>query len=150
MSPTEASRRFERAPTTSAIPQLEAVLHHGDTSGGHIDVVSRALRPLTAEQRDRLAKRGEVLALAASQLPRDEFARAVRTEIRRIDNDDGLDLLQRQRRNTSLRTWIDRDTGMWCPHGEFDPETGALLNGRLRNTADGTIMTTGPPSAWAR
>ena len=112
------------------------MLGHGDTSGGHIDVVSRALRPLSVEQRDRLAERGEVLALAAAQLSRDEFARAVRAEIRRIDNDDGVDRLQRQRRNTSLRSWIDRDTGMWCLHGEFDPETGALLDGRLRSTIE--------------
>ncbi len=97
---------------------------------------ARALRPLTAEQRDRLAERGNVLALAASQLPRDDFARTVRAEIRRIDNDDGIDRLQRQRRNTSLRTWIDRDSGMWCLHGEFDPETGALLDGRLRRTIE--------------
>jgi hypothetical protein len=25
---------------------------------------------------------------------------------------------------------------MWCLRGEFDPETGALLAGRLRNTVE--------------
>ena len=131
---TEASRGFDRAQTTATIPQLGTALGSGDTSGGHVDVVTRALRPLTSEQRGRLAERGDLLALAASQLPRDEFARTVRAEVRRIEADDGIDRLQRQRRATSLRTWVDRDTGMWCLKGEFDPETGALLDGRLRST----------------
>ncbi len=132
----EASKGFERAATTTTIPQLGAVLTAGDASGGHVDVVTRALRQLTPTQHDRLAERGDILALAASELPRDEFARAVRAEVRRIHTDDGIDRLQQQRRNTSLRTWIDRDSGMWCLRGEFDPETGALLAARLRNTVE--------------
>ncbi len=136
VSLAEASKGFDRARTTAAIPQMGAVLQHGDASGGHVDVVTRAMRQLTPDQRDRLAERGDLLALAASQLPRDEFARTVRAEVRRIHNDEGIDRLQQQRRNTSLRTWVDRDTGMWCLRGEFDPETGALLEGRLRNTIE--------------
>lgn len=34
------------------------------------------------------------------------------------------------------RTWVDRDTGMWCLRGEFDPETGALFEARLRTTVE--------------
>lgn len=146
VSLTEATRGFDRAQTTTAIPQMGALLHSGEASGGHVDVVTRALRQLTADQRDRLADRGEVLALAASQLPRDEFARTVRAEVRRIRADDGVDRLQRQRRDTSLRTWVDRETGMWCLHGEFDPETGALLDGRLRNTVEALFHDRQPDS----
>jgi len=133
---TEASKGFARAETTAAIPQLGAVLQQGDASGAHVDVVTRALRQLTPDQRDRLAERGESLAQAATLLARDEFAKAVRAEVRRIHSDDGIDRFQQQRRNTTLRTWIDRDTGMWCLRGEFDPETGALLEGRLRNSVE--------------
>jgi Domain of unknown function (DUF222) len=132
----EASKGFDRAKTTAEIPQMGSALASGEASGGHVDVVTRAMRQLTADQRGQLADRGDVLALAASQLPRDEFARVVRTEVRRIQTDDGIDRLQRQRRNTRLRTWLDRDTGMWCMRGEFDPETGALFEGRLRNTIE--------------
>ncbi len=133
---TEASKRFDRAQTTAAFPQLGAALQRGDTSGGHVDVVTRALRPLTVDQRRRLAARGDVLDVGATQLPGDEFTRMVRAEVRRIHSDDGIDRLQRQRRNTSLRSWIDRDTGMWCLRGDFDPETGALLDGRLRSAIE--------------
>ncbi len=136
VSLAEASKGFDRAQTTAAIPQMAAVLQQGDASGAHVDAVTRAMRQLTPDQRDRLAARGDVLALAASQMPRDEFARTVRAEVRRIHTDEGVDRLQQQRRNTSLRTWVDRDTGMWCLRGEFDPETGVMLAGRLRNTVE--------------
>ena len=136
VSLVEASRGFDRAQTTTAIPQMGAVLASGDASGAHVDVVTRAMRQLTPDQCGQLTDRGDELALAASQLPRDEFARVVRTEVRRIQTDDGIDRLQQQRRNTRLRTWLDRDTGMWCMRGEFDPETGASFEGRLRNTIE--------------
>jgi hypothetical protein len=140
----EASKAFERAATTTTIPQLGDVLASGAASGGHVDVVSRALRQLTPPQRDRLAARGDVLALAAGELARDEFARTVRAEVRRIHNDDGIDRLQQQRRNTHLRNWTDRDTGMWCLHGEFDPETGALFATRLRGAVEALFHDTQP------
>ena len=132
VSLTEAAKGFDRATTTAVIPQLEAALQRGDASAGHLDVVTRALRELNSEQTAQLADRGDALALAASQLSRDEFARTVRAEVRRIHSDDGINRLQRQRRATRLRTWADRETGMWCLHGEFDPETGLTLSNRLR------------------
>ena len=136
VSLAEASKGFDRAQTTTANPQLDPVLARGEASGGHVDVVTRAMRQLTAVQQRQLADRGDELALAASQLSRDEFARVVRSELRRIQTDDGIDRLQQQRRNTRLRTWLDRDSGMWCIRGEFDPEAGALFEGRLRNAIE--------------
>ena len=136
LSLPEAAKGFDRAATTAVFPEIAAALADGQTSGGHVDVVTRALRQLTKGQQDQLAQRGRALAEAASQLTRDEFTRTVRAEVRRIHSDDGIDRLQQQRRNTSLRTWTDKDTGMWCMRGEFDPETGALLAGRLRNAVE--------------
>ena len=122
------------------------VLEQGAASGAHVDVLTWALRELNSEQRERLAERGQVLALAAAELSRDEFARVVRAEVRRIYADDGIERLQRQRRATSLRTWVDRESGMWCLRGEFDPETGAILDGRLRNTMEALFRDTVPDS----
>ena len=132
----EASKSFDRARTVGVVPELGVVLDAGDISAGHVDVVTRALRQLSTGQREVLAGRGDVLAEAAAQLPADEFARVVRGELRRIRTDDGIDRLQRQRRDTRLRSWIDRETGMWCLRGEFDPETGVLLDTRLHNTVE--------------
>jgi hypothetical protein len=140
----EATKDFERARTVDTVPELGVVLHAGETSAGHVDVVTRALRPLTVDQRRRLAARGAVIARAAGLLPRDEFARAVRGEVRRVCADDGIDRLQRQRRATSLRSWVDRQSGMWCLHGEFDPETGLILDARLRAMVETLFHDTTP------
>ena len=136
VSLTEAAKGFERARTVEVVPQLAVVLSSGEASGGHVDVVSRAMRPLTVEQRQRLGERGEVLAVAAGELSPGEFARVVRGEVRRVCADDGIDRLQHQRRATCLRSWVDRDSGMWCLRVEFDPETGLILDGRLRAMVD--------------
>jgi hypothetical protein len=144
VSLTEASKGFQRADTVAAIPELGAVLETGQASGGHVDVITRALRPLTTDQRQRLVERGEALALAATLLPCDEVARTVRDEVRRIHTDDGITRLQQQRRATTLRSWVDRESGMWCLRGEFDPETGALLDARLRATIERLFHDTQP------
>ena len=141
---TEASKGFDRAHTIAAVPQLGAVLEGGETSAGHVDVVTRAIRTLTPVQRERFAERGDVLALAAAELPPNEFARTVRAEVRRVCADDGIDRLQQQRRATALRTWVDRETGMWCLRGEFDPETGLGLDARLRGMVEAMFHTTTP------
>jgi Domain of unknown function (DUF222) len=140
----EASKGFDRVRTVAAVPELGVVLERGAGSGAHVDVVTRALRPLSVEQRERLAGRGEVLAEAAAGLSRDEFARVVRAEVRRVCVDDGVDRLLGQRRATCLRSWVDRESGMWCLRGEFDPETGVILDRRLRTTVEALFRETVP------
>ncbi|MGZ4702804.1 MAG: hypothetical protein ACXV98_16460, partial [Ilumatobacteraceae bacterium] len=56
----EAAKGFERAATTAAIPELGVVLASGEVTAGHVDVLTRALRELNVDQRERLAARGEV------------------------------------------------------------------------------------------
>lgn len=55
--------------------------------------------------------------------------------------DGGVDELERRRRRTSLRHWIDRDSGMYELRGSFDPETGtrlfAALDAELERTWHG-------------
>ena len=145
----EATRGFDRAKTVEMIPELGAVLTVGDTSAGHIDVVTRALRDLDAGQRRRLAERGDVLALGAATLPRDEFAKAVRRELHQLCADDGMARLERQKRATRLRNWTDRDTGMWCLRGEFDPEAGLVLDRKLQTMVESLFHDKTPDSAPA-
>ncbi len=71
----------------------------------------------------------QVAALAERSTP-DQLQRALAAEVRAIQRDEGMARLERQRRATRLRTWIDGD-GMWCLTGRFDPETGTL-QGRRR------------------
>jgi hypothetical protein len=132
VSMNESVRRFDRAKTVSTLPELGDALKEGATSGAHLDVVCGAMRGLTAEQKTLLAGRAAELAAAASAMSRDEFAKHVHRHVKEVCADDGISRLERQRRDTRLRTWVDRETGMWCLKGEFDPETGVRLAARLR------------------
>jgi hypothetical protein len=138
-----AGRALARHKTAQAVPALGAALADGEVSGGHMDVVGRALRQLEPAQRQALAGRDQWLADLAARTTPDEFEQAVRAEVRRLQADAGVARLARQRRATRLRHWIDGD-GMWCLAGRFDPETGLKLHGRLKATVERLFAETVP------
>lgn len=72
---------------------------------------------------------------AACELSPEEWARRLRAEARRLATDDGMARLEHQRRQTRLSTWVDRESGMWCLRGSFDPITGA----RLQRSIDAAV-----------
>jgi hypothetical protein len=133
---TQALQPFKRAAAVELLPVLGAALTAGAVNVEHVDVLAKCVAGLDTETRQRLAERDEFLADVASRTTSTEFGRTVRAEIRRAQTDDGIARLERQRRNARLRTWIDRETGMWCLRGEFDPESGAILDNRLRTTLE--------------
>ena len=145
----EATRGFDRAKTVEMIPELGAVLAVGDTSAGSCRRRHPGPARSRREQRRRLASRGDALALGAATLPRDEFAKAVRRELRQLCADDGMARLERQKRATRLRTWTDRETGMWCLRGEFDPEAGLVLDLKLQAMVDSLFHDKTPETAPA-
>jgi hypothetical protein len=147
VSLTEASKGFDRAKTVQAVPELGAALAAGETSGGHVDVVTRAMRDLDDGRRRQLGERGDVLARAAAVQSREEFAKTLRREVRRLCVDDGIARLEHQKRATRLRTWTDRDSGMWCLRGEFDPQTGLILDRKLQTMVDSLFNEKSPETA---
>jgi hypothetical protein len=60
----------------------------------------------------------------------DGFARRLDLETKRLQADDGLDRLARQRRNTRARSWVDVE-GMWNLSARFDPVTGVKIAARI-------------------
>ena len=135
-SQSETDTLFKRADTADQVPQLADALDDGTVSGAHLDVVARALRGLEPDDRALLAGDGDWLATIAARSTPDQFARAVRQRVNRIRTDNGIARFERQRRATRLRSWTDRDTGMICLRGEFDPESGLALLARIHNTLD--------------
>jgi hypothetical protein len=135
----DAGRTLERASTVEVMPALGDALADGTVTGGHVDVVGTALRRLEPGLRPGLIERAEQLVAVAVQASPDEFARALSVEVARLEHDDGMGRLERQKRNTRLRSWVDRD-GMWRLAGRFDPDTGVRLQGRLRTAVD-TLFT---------
>lgn len=147
---THAERLRERADTCSAIPELGAALSDGATTGDRVDIVVRATAGLSASERAAVARRGRRLALAAGEQTASSFRKTVEQVVAQARTDDGLARLQRQRRQSRLRWWIDAD-GMWNLAGRFDPATGARIEGRLRNRVNriraGGLPDTSPTDA---
>jgi len=138
-----ASRTRERAETLDATPRLAAVLGDGATTAGHVDAVTRVARRLGEEHRSELLERVDVLSDVAAVSTVEQFAKRVALEARRIERDDGADRLERQRRATRLRSWVDGD-GMWNVTGRFDPVTGVRLDAQLRTAVEAQFADTTP------
>ena len=104
----DAARILERARTVETIPALGAALADGAVCGAHVDVVGQAMRRLEPHHRPALAGRAEWLVGVAARATPDELHRAVTAEARRIQIDDGMARLERQRRGYPLA-----DLGRW-------------------------------------
>jgi hypothetical protein len=90
-----------------------------------------------------LLDRVDALVDVAERASQAEFARRVRDEARRLQAADGMDVLERQRRATSLRTFVDLE-GMWNLRARFDPLTGVRLDARIRDTLEALFATSTP------
>ncbi|MCU1394369.1 MAG: hypothetical protein JWM34_2797 [Ilumatobacteraceae bacterium] len=133
----DADQAARRAETLGAVPEMDEALATGAVSADHVDVLGRALKRVEDEdQRAALVADGERLAAIAGRTSPEQFDRRLRQEINRLDPSEGEERLRRQRRASRLRSWTDPDTGMIQIRGEFDPESGVLLLGRLESTVD--------------
>ena len=125
-----ASKVIDRSRTLEAVPSFADALDGGTVTSGHIDQVTRAAASLDEAQRTELHERCEALLPVAEAATTDEWGRRVRDEARRIAAENEMDRLERQRRATSLRSWVDAE-GMWNLRGRFDPVSGVKLAARL-------------------
>jgi len=125
-----AAKSKERSETLVETPRLAGSLADGAVTSGHIDAVTRGARQLPDADRATLYERMESLIEVAEAATVDQFAKRVALEVRRIQRDDGLDRLERQRRDTRLSSWVDGE-GMWNLRGRFDPVTGVKLASKL-------------------
>ena len=127
-----ASRLLDRASTAGAAPLLGAAVVDGMVSGEHLDALTPTLRSVEPDIRGELLARADTLVdVAAAVSTPEEFCRRLRVEARRLQTDDGMTRYERQRRAARLRSWTDRETGMWCLSGRFDPLTAATLSQAL-------------------
>lgn len=133
---SDAKRGVARVETLSLVPQLGSALSHGDVSVAHVDAVTQAMSHLSLAEKKKIATRGEWMNMVATHASPENLARAVRHAVQQLHTDAGLTQLEQQRKRMYLRHWVDRDTGMVCLRGEFDPETGLHIVGRLQNAVE--------------
>ncbi len=140
-----ASKTLERAETLDAVPALAEALDEATVTAGHVDVVTRGAKGLEPEQRERLYDRvGDLIDIAATATV-GQFGRRIRTEITRIVAADGVERLERQRRETRLNTWVGGD-GMWNIAGRFDPVTGLKMAAKLDSAVEALFAESTPSS----
>ena len=133
---TEAFREVNRANTLRQFPTLEQAFVDGRISSAHIDAITRVAFHLDDSARQQLTDRGAWINTIATHATPDNFARALKSEVARIHNDDGVSVLERQRTDITLKHWVDRESGMFCVNGRLDPESGLRFIGRLDNTVE--------------
>ena len=120
---SQANDDVKRAVTLGEVPEVEEALASGSVSTDHVDRLTNALDRL-GERRDELAADGQGLAALAASTTPEQFARRLNERIARLDEREGCDRLERQKRGNRFRTWTDQITGMLRLSGELDPETG--------------------------
>jgi hypothetical protein len=132
----QGGRVVERAATVTAMPAVGIGLQAGSLTTAHVDVLSGGWRVLDTAGKAALAAQEEVLVRSAGHMSVGEFRRLVNDRVRRLQADDGVDELARQRRNVRMNMWHDRSSHMW--HGQFqlDAETGSRLHGRLQRAVE--------------
>ena len=126
-----ADRVVRRAETAEQVPALADALRAGQASAAHVDVMARTLAGLDAGEQQALIGQQSTLAKRATQTTPNEFRRLLSAEVRRLRRNDGIERFERQRRAVRLRTWWDADDGMFHVRGQFDPETGMLLDAAI-------------------
>jgi hypothetical protein len=126
----QAAKSTERSNTLAKTPKLAEALDDGAITADHVDAVTRASKQLDGARRAELIERADALADVAKAGTVDEFARRLDLERKRLQDDDGMDRLARQRRNVRARSWVDAE-GMWNLSITFDPVTGVRVAARI-------------------
>jgi hypothetical protein len=138
-----ATKATERSETLAATPQILDALGDGAITAGHVDALTRTSARLDTGQRAALLERADQLVDVAATATVDEFRRRLELEAKRLQGDDGMNRLERQRRATRLSTWVDGE-GMWNLRGRFDPVNGIRLAAKL-DTAVETLFAEAVP-----
>jgi hypothetical protein len=125
-----AAKSTERSTTLGTTPKLAAALDDGAITADHVDAVTRASKQLDGAKRAELIRRADALVDVARAGTVDEFSRRLDLERKRLQDDDGMDRLARQRRNVRARSWVDAE-GMWNLSITFDPVTGVRVAARI-------------------
>lgn len=133
----QATKVTERSATLDSTTQLAAALADGMITAGHIDAVTRASKKLEPAKRAALLHRADALVDVATAGSVDDFARRLDLETRRLDDCD-MNRLERQRRNTRARSWVDIE-GMYNLSLKCDPVTGVKIAARI-DTAVQTLF----------
>ncbi len=132
-----AQRARRRGRTLGELPGLDHALDQGAATGEHVDAIAGALSGLPTElRRQVITDHGNKIADLARCTNPDDLAREVRRLGDAAAAATGVSRRTRQRRDTRLKMWTDRDTQMIHLSGRYDPATGIRIQQRLDRTTN--------------
>lgn len=129
---------------------FERALRDGRISAGHVDAIGHATRRLDVDARAEFHRHLEPLRAAALVERVEVFARRCRALAQRIvaaQATSDADELDRQRKNSTVKRWVDKITGMHHTSLELDPirdaQLWSIVNAHLTSMvqADGNAKT---------
>jgi hypothetical protein len=131
LSGKEAAANDERDRVCDQLPEFEDALTNGDCTAGHLDVLARHTKDLSDVERADLELVQDDLLRDAARDPIALFERKVKAIVAKIrqmhrPNSD-VDELERQRAQSKVKRWTDRDTGMKHTLIALDPIRDASL-----------------------
>ncbi|MEQ1874197.1 MAG: HNH endonuclease signature motif containing protein [Ilumatobacteraceae bacterium] len=127
----DGERVVKRARTAKAAPGFGDALAGGAIAAGHLDQLGVSLCRLdSAQQATLLADAPRLLLIAKASTP-DQFGRTLRAEERRLQADDGMSRLERQRAAVRLLSRTDINSGMVIFTLTVDPVTGLMLHNKI-------------------
>ena len=115
----EAKRDVETAARLSELPATSEALASGEVPVGHARLIARASGEGPIDE--------GLLVGAAGSEPFDEFAQTVKRHQQEMADDDGQEMLDRQRSKRKARIFESPESGMFVLSGEFDQITGARI-----------------------
>ena len=123
----DAKTASERESVCTTMPGFEDALAEGQVSAGHVDAIANATRGLDDTDRAEFAAEAESLLDDATTQSVDAFeknCRELAKGIRARNNARAdVDELERQKAQSKVTRWVDRQTGMHKTLIEADPET---------------------------
>lgn len=149
ISSHEAKRRAARARATRGLPALDDAAAAGRIEPENLDALAKTRDRLEGvDEEHAFAERDEDIAELATTCSPGVFRRHLTRILQSIIAKRGENLLARQRRDSRLKWWIDKD-GMFQIHGQLDPErgshVGAALEREMKSLANSKANDDGSP-----
>ncbi len=131
VSAAEGRRKDRCSKTIDEVPSFGDALASGRIGAEHVDALANATATVADDiKAELLAEPESLLAAAASKTP-EEFARACRERVRRLERDHGISRNRQQRRETYLTRRLNQATGMVEGRYAFHPELGNQIFGSV-------------------
>ena len=110
------------------LPGTKKAFGEGEITSGHARIIAKAAEDANIDEEELVEK--------AKKQPVDVFAHTARRHAQQRSGDDGMSVLERQRRDRKAWIRTDRGTGMTVFHAQLDPITGARVKNALSRKTD--------------